>query len=305
MGAVSSLSRESTTLLLDIAQIGVFVFGFFFLGGWIAEETTKEHRWNRYHTLFVVMAISGVAGEWLADIAVFALSEHLQTISDKEVAKLKLDTQHLATEEAAARRAIAEANEHIADARRDASNANALAKEAEAHLAEANARASEANAKAEQFRLAIAQAQSEVAEARRETARLQAQIQPRDLNPEQQAELAKAVQPFAGHAVRFDWYVLDVEGLRLAVEIQAALTVAHIKLIPGNAMLPGGSIAMGVKISAPETERVFALKIFDALNNAKLMLRNSEISAIGTPVIIEIGVKPVPAFLTIREQPKR
>jgi hypothetical protein len=52
----------------------------FFLVGWIAEETTKEHRWNKYRMLFIVMAIGGVAGEWIADIADFALSEHLQTI---------------------------------------------------------------------------------------------------------------------------------------------------------------------------------------------------------------------------------
>jgi hypothetical protein len=93
MGAVASLSRGTRLFALEIAQIGIFIFGFFFLVGWIAEETTKEHRWNKYRTLFIVMAIDGVAGEWIADIAEFALSEHPQQISDTEIAKLKLDAQ--------------------------------------------------------------------------------------------------------------------------------------------------------------------------------------------------------------------
>jgi hypothetical protein len=55
---------------------------------------------------------------------VFALSEHLQTISDKEVAKLRID-------EADARRDIAQANDH-------AKEADARAAEAERETAEAN-----------------------------------------------------------------------------------------------------------------------------------------------------------------------
>jgi hypothetical protein len=76
--AVASLSKGATLRALDIALIGIIVFGVFFLVGWIAEETTKEHRWNKYRTLFIVMAIVGVFGEWIADIADFALSEHLE-----------------------------------------------------------------------------------------------------------------------------------------------------------------------------------------------------------------------------------
>src|SRR6266851_1609162 len=104
MGAVASLSRGATLCALDIALVGIFVLGLFFLVGWVADETTKEHRWNKYRTLFIVMAIGGVAGEWIADRADFALSDHLQTISDTEVAKLKLGTQQLATQEAEAKR---------------------------------------------------------------------------------------------------------------------------------------------------------------------------------------------------------
>src|SRR5208283_1150979 len=87
MGAVvASLSKGETLCALNIALAGIFVFGLLFLVGWIAEETIpKEHRWNKYRTLFIVMAISGVAGEWIADIADFGLSEHLETIVEREM----------------------------------------------------------------------------------------------------------------------------------------------------------------------------------------------------------------------------
>jgi hypothetical protein len=86
MGAVvGSLSKGATLWALDIALIGIFVFGLLFLVGWIAEEIVpKEHRWYKYRTLFIVMAIGGVAGEWVADIADFALSEHLENIVENE-----------------------------------------------------------------------------------------------------------------------------------------------------------------------------------------------------------------------------
>jgi hypothetical protein len=225
MGAVASLSREATLCALDFAQVAVFLFGFFFLVGWIAEETAKEDPWKKYRTLFVVMAISGVAGEWIADIAVFALSEHLQTISDKEVIKLQFDAQRLATEEADAHRAITDAQRDVANARRDASDARAVAAQAESHLAEANARAAEASAKAEQFRLGIANAEKDAAEANLALVKFKAW---RTLTPEQQKEISRALKPFAG--TLFDFQVQpDNESLALMSEIGLSLKGADWK----------------------------------------------------------------------------
>lgn len=225
MGAVASLSREATLCALDVAQIAVFLFGLFFLVGWIAEETAKEDPWKKYRTLFVVMAISGVAGEWIADIAVFALSEHLQTISDKEVAKLQFDAQRLATEEANARRAITDAQRDVANAQRDASNARAVAALAESHLAEANAHAAEASAKAEQFRLGIASAEKDAVEANLALAKFKAW---RTLTPDQQREISLMLKPFAG--TLFDFQVQpDNESLALMGEIGLSLKGANWK----------------------------------------------------------------------------
>lgn len=258
MGAVASLSREATLWGLDIAQIGVFLFGFFFLAGWIAEETTKEHRWNRYRTLFIVMAIVGVGGEWIADIAVFALSEHLQTISDKEVAKLKLDTQQLATDEAAAHRDIA--------------NANARAKDAEA-------RAAEANEKTELER--------------GERMKLEAKIAPRTLDASQQSYVAAACRRFAGHTVRMESYALDVEGQVLAWEISAALTSAGLHMAYPISDLPFGGFLVGARLTAPISEQALAVAIYVSLTQEGIGIAAPKFTAPATdPVTVQIGVKP-------------
>jgi hypothetical protein len=234
MGAVASLSRGATLCALDIAQLGVFIFGFFFLVGWIAEETTKE-RWKRYRMLFVIMAIGGVAGEWIADIAVFALSEHLQTISDKEVAKLKLDTQHLATEQA-------EASERVANAQRDA--------------AEANARAAEANQKAEEDRVARLKIEQRFAD--------------RTLTNEQIAAIAAKLRPFVPQAYEITPYWDMKESMSITNRIYQALVLAgwtQNEPQKGRAML-GGVVGVLVYIhpAAGSKTKDAANSLVSALN---------------------------------------
>jgi hypothetical protein len=244
MGAVSSISRSTTLSALHIAEIAVFIFGFFFLVGWIAEETTKSVRWKAYNRVFVLMAIVGVAGEWIADIAVFALSEHLQTISDKDVAKLKRDTQQLATAETAARRGIADANERTEAARlaqetlrsdnlklqsklKDVGNdiAHARAREQEADL-----RIAELKRETEVARQQIAEAKAHAAEAneRTETERLariklQKTVAWRELSDEQTIEIAAKLKPFAGENVDVLAYGDEPDSLMLSMQIHKAL----------------------------------------------------------------------------------
>lgn len=246
MDAVASLSRDTTLGLLDVAQIAVFVFGLFFLVGWIAEETTKDHPWNRYSAAFVVMAIIGVAGEWIADIGVFALSEHLQTISDKELAKLNLKAQRLTIEEVNARKAIADANERAAQAGKTAEQARlagtvlqaqtrksdvriaALTEQAataRARIAEAEARANEANAQ-----VAVA---NEKAEAERlARVKLGKAVSWRDITQEQSRSIAAALRPFAGEKLDVFAYRDEPDAWLLAVEISVAVSAGLTPLDP-------------------------------------------------------------------------
>ncbi len=87
MGALGSLSKSVTLCLFHTCEIAVAVFGLLLLIGWIG-EIAKAERWKAYHTAFVILAIVGVAGEWIADIGIFMLSEHLQTIDERQINEL-------------------------------------------------------------------------------------------------------------------------------------------------------------------------------------------------------------------------
>lgn len=146
-----SLSRSATAAGLHIAEIAVLLFGLMFLLGWILEEFTKSERLKTWHRVFLIVAICGVTGEWIADIGIFELTEHLETIDEIEIAEVKNDS-------AFALDRAASAESHLADARRAAS--------------EADAKAAEANRVAEQERL--------------ERLKLESKLSWRSLTPKQQ-----------------------------------------------------------------------------------------------------------------------
>ncbi len=222
MGALASLSNSATLMGLHVADLAVLGFGFFFLTGWIAEEFTKSEGWKKYHRLFVVIAIVGVTGEWIADLAVFELSEHLQTIAASEIAALNLRAIQLAKDTETLRLQLANADERVANAARDAAKAAERASEAESHLSEANARAAEASAKAEQFRLGIADAEKDAAEAKARLAETNLELAkmrvPRTLTSEQQAHLLSVLKPFAGQK-----FSLSVQGEAEAIDLLKTL----------------------------------------------------------------------------------
>ena len=89
MGALSSLSKSATLICWYVAVDCTFGFGALFLWGWLSEEFATSEKWKKRRKLLIVMAIIGVAGEQLATLADIVLSEHLQTIGDREIAGLK------------------------------------------------------------------------------------------------------------------------------------------------------------------------------------------------------------------------
>jgi hypothetical protein len=104
MGTLS-LSRAATICGLHLSEAGLLLFGLIVVVGLIGE--IKLPSWHLRLKLFELLVIIGVAGELICDGGVFVFSEHLQTISDIEVA-------HLNIEAANARKEAAEALEHAA-----------------------------------------------------------------------------------------------------------------------------------------------------------------------------------------------
>lgn len=163
MAALASLSKSATSAWLGVSEILLLLFGVLLVVGLVGEYRKSLSRWVKLFEMFVII---GVAGELLADGGIFALSRHLETIANGEIAVL--------TEQAAT------ANQHAAEANDRAAQAEVLAKGFEAQIATAGSNAARANQKAESERLARTQ--------------LENKMRPRHLTAEQLAKLASLLE---------------------------------------------------------------------------------------------------------------
>ncbi len=159
MGSLASLSKSATSTWLGVSEILLLLFGVLLVVGLIGEYRESLKPWVKVFEMFVIL---GVAGELLADGGIFALSRHLETIANGEIALL---TQQSAI-----------ANQHAAEANDRAAQAEALAKGFEAQIATAGNNAAQAKQKAETERLA--------------RTRLENKMKARHLTTEQQDKLA-------------------------------------------------------------------------------------------------------------------
>jgi hypothetical protein len=95
MGTLTSLSLSKTEVAigLSVSEWALLIFALFVVVGIIGEYKLPwyDHRLELF-TLFVLI---GVAGEMIADAGVFFCSGRLQTISDKEVAALNIESANL------------------------------------------------------------------------------------------------------------------------------------------------------------------------------------------------------------------
>jgi len=123
---------------------------------------------------------------------------------------------------------------------------------------------------------------------------LEAQIAPRSLSPAAQQDIANALRPYSGKQVRLRAYAVDAEGIRLALQIEAALKSANIQsffLTPIESGVP----RMGVNIVGPPLEASFTAAVSAVLGKYLVLARTGtqQSQSEGT-VLIWVGVKPLP-----------
>jgi hypothetical protein len=100
---------------------------------------------------------------------------------------------------------------------------DATQKEAEKQIAEAKMRGDEARAEA-------ARASERAAVIEAENMRLEAEVAPRRLTPEQQVALSTPLAHLGGRTVRFESYGLDAEAAILGKQIEYAFSIAKINV---------------------------------------------------------------------------
>jgi hypothetical protein len=262
-----SLSKDVTSLALNAAEVALLLFGVLLVLGLVGEYS-ESARWKRYVKTFELFVILGVAGELVADGAIFLLSSHLQTLSDVEVARLNVDAE----------------------------SANATAKKFESQIAEANAKAEIARRDAESFRLDIAKAQGSASNAEAEALRLKQKMADRVCGSSEIAGVGKDLKLFSGQEYQLTTYVSMSEPKAVAICIYQALAVAGWKLIPfeHGSVLIGGIEGVLVHFNAKDNAQT--LKAASAL--ASVLEKNgiaSQIRQDASPdnrILIDVGTKP-------------
>jgi hypothetical protein len=122
---------------------------------------------------------------------------------------------------------------------------------------------------------------------------LEAQIAPRNLSPAAQRDIASALRLYSGKQIRLRAYAVDVEGIRLALQIEAVLKSANIQtffLTPIESGVP----RMGVNVTGPPSETSFAQAMSAALGKYLVMAGGGaqQPQPEGT-LLIWVGVKPL------------
>jgi hypothetical protein len=163
VGALTSLSKSATSTWLGVSESLLLLFGVLLVVGLVGEYRESLKHWVKVFEMFVII---GVAGELLADGGIFALSRHLETIANGEIATLTRES--------------AIANQRAAEANDRAAQAEALAKGFEPQIAKAGNSAAQANLTAENERLA--------------RTHLEDKMKARHLSKDQQGHLAKLLE---------------------------------------------------------------------------------------------------------------
>ncbi|HEX4486929.1 MAG TPA: hypothetical protein VH088_11710 [Terriglobales bacterium] len=133
--------------------------------------------------------------------------------------------------------------------------------------------------------------------------RLRAFVKPRDLTKQESDNLLATCKRFPGHSVKIKSYMLDMDGMILAMEIERVLSRcprlnvfdARWEYLPGKDL-----VRAGLAISGPPSEHEFvaalkkALSVDGELFISKLSPPDTHVTSDGDAVVILVGMKPLP-----------
>jgi len=284
---------------VEYIATGIVILGA--IGEYLAEFRRfpkEQHKREQFAKLSALVLIAGLAVELVGLVRTSQLSGQI-------IAELNREAE-AAGRDAATAKATAKGFE------RDIADANSGAKNAEAQVASANAQYRDAQARVASAEVRIADAKKQAAEANRaaeqerlERLKLEAQVAPRRLSPDQQRAIATACRRFSGRRVSVTTYSLDAEGGVLGKQIIAVLQAAGITTDDHTAsLMPLGGFALGVHINGSEQDLVTALATYLSSIGQLAVATNTDqkagaaissgASSTNTPAVsILVGVKPV------------
>jgi hypothetical protein len=238
MGTLLSLSKSVTVFWLGVSEWSLLVFGCILAWGLIGEYRIDHNpppglkrpslKRKRAKKLFESLVIIGVMGELFADGGIFIFSNHLQTISDGEVAQLNKQSEEFRKEAEQFNKIAGESNERAAIAAKEAAQANERAAKFDADRVMVEK-------EAEEIRSTNFVLQAKVLE-------LEAKIQPRTITPEQRIQLTNLLSSCPKGKVFVMASVLDAEATDFAKQIEDVLKNAGFEVVRPSSFSDPNSI---------------------------------------------------------------
>lgn len=181
--------------------------------------------------------------------------------------------------------------------RNDALSAQAT-HDADKRIAELNKEAQDAQKETEQLRKDAEGLKKQAEDERSARTKLEGEIQPRTLSKTQIADLRRLLHPLAGTNVDLMSYPGDAEAVRLGLQLGSIFTEERLNVQGGlgRALGSADAVTIGVQIYAPASESDRRQTLFSALHDGAglEMARTQPTSGPGTPIVVLIGVKPLP-----------
>jgi len=198
-----TLSKSATTTALDVSEVLLLVFGAVLTIGALGEYKKFPRLLRASLATFELLVVIGIAGELLADGAIFVFSRHLQTLSEGEYATL---------------------NNEAGIARREAGDAILDAGTARGDAAKANERAGKANERASKNEEEAARLRKEAEHERLLRFQLEGKVAWRKLSKAQQNALTSRLFLFKRMYASVEYS--DMEGSSFADDISLSLRAA-------------------------------------------------------------------------------
>jgi hypothetical protein len=285
----------------EIAAAGIVLVGV--IGEFLADFTkivASQRSKERLGKLSTLVLILGLTVEVVALVRTSQLSGLITAQFHREAAMARRDAENAKATAKGFESHIAEANSRANSAEAQVASANALSRDAQSRVKVAESRIAEARGRIAEAEARSSEARSMAEHERLERLRLEAQVAPRRLTPDQKAAITNSCRPFSRHlfshrSIEIVTYALDQEAAVLAQQIREALSSAGLTVDFKLAnVMPLGGFMTGIQVTGPESQRDLVLGVaVSLLKDGKLAVIGPRFTGPDSKVSILIGVKPI------------
>lgn len=219
-----------------------------------------------------------------------------------EIAKAKEGAAQAVRDTAKANEEVARLNDESLQTQFNLEKTKTSLLEARANVFDLQRAAADAKAAQQRVEIDLAKQRQRAVKAEKDLLELQAQVQPRNLTPEQQTLIAASCRAFAGRKIEVRSYSTDLEGWRLGQLLKAAFEFGGLEVADETAnFMEFGGFTVGVIVRGPADQSDLIQTVQESLSrNGNIMISHQPTMPLPnetTRVVVLVGIKP---FVAIR-----